>query len=208
MSSKEKKDIQLPPPGQEESEKAVVGQGLAVTQVKPIRIANWRKEVEIVGPLVAGSFFMVLISVVGLLANPENFLPIMPFFLPGVGLGSIVAAYLNSFEVRQEKVQKALLAEGKALSEDEIAQAWKEHLPVNTFYVKEKVDVEIDQWIEAKNSVEEKDATHTIRQYLRKTKQGYQLEQEVTPNEETIWDLSADALAEVYGVQEVKSIDA
>lgn len=208
MSNKEKKDIQLPSPGDQEPEKSIVGQELAVMQVKPIRIANWRREPEIVGPVLAGGFMLALISTVGFLVNPEHFVPILPFLTPGLGLGCTVVAFINSFEVRQDKVKEALLAEGQALSADEIAHAWKEHLPVNTFYVKEKVDVEIDQWVEAKNAVDEKDATHIIHQYLRKTKKGYQLEQEVTPNEETIWDLSADALVEVYSVKEVKSIEA
>lgn len=74
---------------------------------------------------------------------------------------------------------------------------------VNSFLIREKVEVEVDSWRQAPAvKVSETDATHTVNHYLIKDDGKYRLEQEVIANDETIWDLSANALVEVYGVQE------
>lgn len=80
---------------------------------------------------------------------------------------------------------------------------------VNSFLISEKVEVEVDSWRQAPAvEVSEIDATHTVNHYLIKDDGKYRLEQEVIANEETVWDLSANALVEVYGVKEVNSVEA
>lgn len=186
-----------------EPEKVLRGNGFSKTQVKSLGIQNWREEPDIIGPLIAGSFLAVLFPSIGWLSET----PLMVLLTPAIGLGSIVAAAINSIDVRERKVKEALLAEGQS-PEDYLGRSQAERKLTKTFHIKENTEFEITKWVDSTNSVEEKDASHTIHQYLRRTKKGYQLEQDVTPNEETIWDLSADALVEVYGVQEVKSVEA
>lgn len=89
---------------------------------------------------------------------------------------------------------------GKAMD-----KAKKGRILVNSFAIKDPVEVNVETWRKAGGAVPESEATHTIKHYLVKEKGNYRLEQEVIVSTETVWDLSADALVEVYGVQESKN---
>jgi hypothetical protein len=79
----------------------------------------------------------------------------------------------------------------------------KDRTLVASFNILEAVEANIDSWRKApETAIPVEEATHTVKHFLIKEKKGYRLEQEVTPNDETIWDLSANALVEVYRVKE------
>lgn len=73
---------------------------------------------------------------------------------------------------------------------------------VNSFHIKHAAEIDISTWQSSEYKVVEVNSTHTINQYLVKEEGKFLVEQEVIANPETIWDLSADALAEVYKVNE------
>lgn len=74
---------------------------------------------------------------------------------------------------------------------------------MNSFSIKDTVDPEVNTWKQCPNvDIEKTEATHTVKHYLVKDGKGFRVEQEIIPNDETIWDISADALVEVYEVQE------
>ena len=73
---------------------------------------------------------------------------------------------------------------------------------VNSFHIRESSDIEVNSWQDISTAVKPEEATHIVSQYMVKNKGKYLLEQEVVANDETIWDISADALVEVYEVQE------
>lgn len=77
---------------------------------------------------------------------------------------------------------------------------------LKTFHINEAVDIEIKS-LKANQGILPEQATHEVRQYLSLRDKEFVIEQEVIPNEETIWDLSANALVEVYKVKEPKSIE-
>ena len=84
-----------------------------------------------------------------------------------------------------------------------MSESKKGRVLMNSFSIKDTVDPEANTWKQYPNmAVEETEATHTVKHYLVKANKGFRVEQEVIPNDETIWDISADALVEVYEVQE------
>lgn len=132
---------------------------------------------------------------------------------PVVG-SSVMGIFLSKSYLRDMQEQRILdqLGHG-ATSKAVVSQAFKpaqrNRTLLSSFSIREAIDDTVDSWRKAPlDAVCEDDATHTVNHYLIKDRKGYRLEQEVIPNDETIWDLSADALVEVYGVQEVKSVEA
>lgn len=84
-----------------------------------------------------------------------------------------------------------------------LKQSKKERVLISSFNIREKTDIDINSWRKKPaEPVADENATHTVQHYVFKEDSTYRMEQEIIPNEETIWDLSADALVEVYGVQE------
>lgn len=73
---------------------------------------------------------------------------------------------------------------------------------INSFQVREPGEIDVHVWKLADQAVSADKGTHTVKQYLVKEGKALRVEQEIIPQAETIWDLSADALIEVYGVQE------
>lgn len=72
---------------------------------------------------------------------------------------------------------------------------------LSSFHIRESSEVVIGH-LKSENPVPAEHSSHKVKQYLVRAGGKFFIEQEVTPNQETIWDISADALVEVYGVQE------
>ena len=83
-----------------------------------------------------------------------------------------------------------------------MSKAKKSRVLVNSFHIRESSDIEVNSWQDISTATKLEESTHTVSQYMVKTKGKYLLEQEVVANDETIWDISADALVEIYEVQE------
>lgn len=84
-----------------------------------------------------------------------------------------------------------------------VKSAKKDRTLVSSFSIREAIEENVNSWREAPlNSLPVENATHTVNHYLIKDGNKFRLEQEVIANDESIWDLSANALVEVYGVQE------
>ena len=112
---------------------------------------------------------------------------------------------------RNEKIYKAIAENPKSLrkANKALEQAKKERTLVSSFNIRDKVEIDINSLRKKPiESVADEEATHTVHHYAIREGNAYRIEQEVIPNEETLWDLSADALVEVYGVKETKSIEA
>lgn len=84
----------------------------------------------------------------------------------------------------------------------ELKKSADNRLLVNSFAIRENEELDVTTWQLPKNQVTAKNATHIVKNYLIKEKGVFRVEQEVIANNETIWDMSADALVEVYEVQE------
>lgn len=130
-----------------------------------------------------------------------------------IGLGAVgsvltgattLTSILNIKDARNEALQKAC---GKEIL-SKIPKNNNNKVLVNSFYIREAIEIEPAEWINPNSIVTKENATHMVNHHLIKDKKGYRLEQEVIANEETIWDLSANALVEVYGVKEVNSVEA
>lgn len=185
------------------SKEVAVRQGnteLEQVVAKPISLTKTEAVVAFV-PVAAPSTFILVVSGIFSLVNndPTAFLTAAPVV---TGFMTIAGTGLFYFD-KIAKIDRAFSPEDTTNIPFKLRmKARKERVLINTIHIKEKVDVAIDSWQDPKNAVEEHEATHTIKQYLRKTKKGFQVEQEISPNNESIWDISADALVEVYGVQE------
>lgn len=99
-------------------------------------------------------------------------------------------------------IQKVSSKEHEAVRECIRTAQKGERTLLNSFSVRESVNLDINDFKKPKYRVSEAEGTHIIKHYLIKEKGRYRIEQEVSPNHETIWDYSADALVEVYKVQE------
>lgn len=133
-------------------------------------------------------------------------IPFVGSLLMGVALSQ---GYLQ--DAREDRIIAKLgdVAMSKTEVRKAVKSSKKNRILVSSFNIREGVDEDINSWRKSPlSSIPEDKATHTVKHYLIKDKTGIRLEQEVIANNETVWDLSADALVEVYGVQEVKSVEA
>lgn len=121
----------------------------------------------------------------------------------GVG-GSAILLYIDKLEAIADSFHTKN-DNNKSLGFKTRRAARKDRVHINSFSIRENVNTEIKVWQDPKNAVPSGEATHTVNQYLRKTKKGFMVEQEVVPNPEIIWGISADALVEVYNIQENKT---
>lgn len=177
----------------------MVNADLESTVIKPIKLTIKDKVGSVALPAVPAGLIM-LGGTLGTVTSGDPSFVLTALTASGF-LGSL-SGILMFFD-KAAKIDRTFF--GNESTELTIKQRWKarkERLLINTIHIKEKVDVSIEDWQDPKNAVPEHEATHTVRQYLLKTRQGFRVEQEISPNNEAIWDMSADALVEVYGVQE------
>jgi hypothetical protein len=128
----------------------------------------------------------------------------------GLGLTSLMGTWAANMFVQdkwEEKIIEQTKEHPKGASrleaEKAIKASKKDRALVASFNIRDTVEPNVDSWRKAPyEAIPVEESTHTVNHYLTKEKRGYRLEQEVIPNEETIWDLSANALVEVYGVKE------
>lgn len=128
----------------------------------------------------------------------------------GLGLTSLLGLWVTNIfiaDTREEKVIKQTNENPRAASRLKVTKAIKaskkDRALVASFNIRDAVEVNVDSWRKAPaEKIPVEQSTHTVNHYLIKEKTGYRLEQEIIANDETIWDLSANALVEVYGVQE------
>lgn len=99
---------------------------------------------------------------------------------PNRTFGTVSRAHKKLKELQKSKIDRILL---------------------QSFHVKVTDELDIGEWQDKGNSAKEH-STHTINHYLVKEKGKFRVEQESIANDEAIWDLSADALVEVYKVNE------
>lgn len=169
--------------------------------VKPIAISKGNKTLSFAVPFGISGIGVAMGTALGFGLGDFSPLPsiLATMFTIGAG-GSTIILYMEKLSA----ITKAFSIGGEdnAINLKTRQKARKERVLINTFNIRDNSNVEITSWQDSKNSIPYHDATHTIKQYLRKTRAGFQVEQEVVPNPETIWDLSAEALIEVYGVQE------
>lgn len=125
--------------------------------------------------------------------------------------GSMGGLYINKVlnsESMSNQIAKVIDLDKKFTTTAHVNQKMKElkrskgeRILLKSFYVKETSELDITSWKSGGNSYDSQ-STHTIYQSLVKTKNGYLIEQRIVPNNEAIWDMSADALVEVYGIKE------
>lgn len=164
-------------------------------------------------PLAVSGSVTVAAAVLGVISNVpmDSILHVMSI-VAGVSLplsGFMGMAMLAS--VRKEKAVTALYGEYNALNEYQAFQKMKGSKKgrtfINSFFVREANEVDVNSWRKYDKSIPVDQSTHIINQYITKDKSGYRIEQEIIPNDETIWDISADALVEVYEVAEKTNLN-
>lgn len=179
--------------------------GIEKSVVKPIAISKENKTLSFAVPFGISGIGVAMGTALGVGLGDFSPLPSIIATMFAIGAsGSTIILYMEKLSV----ITKAFSigGEDKAINLKTRRKATKERVLINTFHIRDNSNVEIASWQDPENSIPEHDATHTIKQYLRKTRTGFQVEQEAVPNPETIWDLSADALVEVYAVQEKTAI--
>jgi hypothetical protein len=175
---------------------------------KPLKLKKSDKKLSIgipfsvVGailPTFAGAVYVQGLTVSQILEFYTVFAPGLLSFAGLMSTGFLLSARRSRIaeEIFGTADQATVYAIGKNMR-----KAGKGKTFVNSFHVKTAGEVDISTWQDPKINVPQNESSHTINQYLVKEKGTYRVEQEVIPNEETIWDLSADALVEVYGIEE------
>jgi hypothetical protein len=128
-----------------------------------------------------------------------------------MGFGTISLSQMIKKEQKVQGIDSLLKEHNLSFSSGSLNKAIEDlkntdRVLMRSFHIKESAEIEIST-LRDEEGVSADEATHSIKQYLRWQDAGFIIEQEVIPNDETIWDLSANALVEVYGVKETKSIE-
>lgn len=185
---------------------------LAVTGAKvvssPIAIKKSDKKVALYLPPVMFGGITALIAGAGLLSGaPLEFtIPAMQVIGSAMGAGSVLVTAITLGILKSEAVEEAFQNTQQFHSfSSSLRKSPNKRILVNTFHIRKQDELEVNTYVDFSENVPKSSATHTVHQYLAKTKKGYQVEQEIIPNAEKIWDVSADALVEFYGVQEKKN---
>lgn len=182
---------------------------LAVTGAKvvssPIAIKKSDKKVALYLPPAMFGGITALVTGAGLLSGAP-----LEFAIPAIQLigslmagGSVLVTAMTFGVLKSQAVEEAFQNTRQFHSfSSSLRKSPNKRILVNTFHIRKQDELEVNSYVDASEKVVKSRSTHTVHQYLAKTKKGYRVDQEIIPNAEMIWDVSADALVEVYGVQE------
>lgn len=173
---------------------------------KFVSVSQKEKKSAIVSPAVFSSFTTGAFAVGTALAGLPAFEALGVILTAGTTFLSMSAlmSFSSLTNMQEAMVQKvtATPSGGTYLHSEVFKKSKKEKVFINSFHVRKADTDEITDWCDPEAAVPEHKATHTIKQYLKKTRGGYLVEQEAIPNNEVLWDMSANALVEVYSIQE------
>lgn len=133
--------------------------------------------------------------------------------ISGVGFGFIRSLFLKETLAQQLAEMVPPFGDVKPGTQlDLVNKSKKTQILLTKTQIHANADLAVEDLGGKNYTIVDKDATHTVESYLTKKKGGYLVSHKLIPNEATLWDLSADALVEVYGVIEdadiVKSVEA
>jgi hypothetical protein len=141
------------------------------------------------------------------LLNAESLIPQTTLLLSAIsGGGGVILSRAFLWDVTRDNVTSGMIENSNSHVISNMGKfmekSKKNRVLVHSFHIREEKDIDVDSWQDVSKATIVENATHSVNQYMVKVKGKYRLEQEVAPNAETIWDLSADALVEVYGIRE------
>lgn len=148
-------------------------------------------------------------SMMALMAtNPSYVIAVLGGMTVAGSVGGLAINNILNSESLSNQIAKVIDLDKKFITTAHVNQKMKElqktkgeRILLKSFYVKETGQLDITDW-KIEGDSHEFHSTHKINQYLIKEKGKFRVEQEAIVNNEAIWDLSADALVEVYAVQE------
>lgn len=172
--------------------------------IKNIVLSKADKAKAISMPIALAAIFPAAGGILALSNLPVYVWPLIAVFSGMFGLAGMAASLENSEDKKATMLTEALSLDPKLVPHVHLAmqKARKERVMVNEFDILEKKDVVLEKWMEKTDGDFPSDSSHTVKNYLVRGKSGFSVEQEIVPNQETIWDISADALVEVYKVSE------
>ena len=172
--------------------------------IKNIVLSKVDKAQIISAPIAMAALFPALGGLLAMSDHPVYMWPLIVALSGMVGVAGVVASLENSEDKKAAMLTKALSLDPQSVRHVHMAmqKARKERVMVNEFDILEKKDVVLEKWMEKTDGDSPSDSSHTVKNYLVRSKSGLSVEQEIVPNQETIWDISADALVEVYKVSE------